>query len=324
MSDRKSMSVSALSAPLTALSTPLQAPGPDTIRLYTLACGLNFADLLQIKGEYQESVGFPFVPGMEVCGVVDALGANVEIFEVGDRVACVPGHGGLATHVTVPAARCVRVPDALSDAQAAGFQIAYGSSHLALTRRARLKAGETVVVLGAAGGVGLTAVEIAHVMGANVIAVARGAEKLEIARKAGANVTLDATSADLKDQLKAAGPVHVVYDAVGGALGEAAFSALVPEGRYLAIGFASGDIPKLRLNHALVKNIDVIGFYWGAYAKFNQDALRDSMAELLDWAATGRITPHISHVLPLEKAQDGLELLRSRKATGKVVITPNA
>ena len=221
----------------------------------------------------------------------------------------------------MPAEICVSVPDTLSDEQAAGFQIAYGSSHLALTRRARLQAGETLVVLGAAGGVGLTAVEIAHEMGARVIAVARGAEKLEIARAAGADVTIDSNTDDLKDRLKAAGPVHVVYDAVGGAMGEAAFSALAPEGRYLVIGFASGDIPKLRLNHALVKNIDLMGFYWGAYAKFDPVALRDSMTELFDWAAEGRITPHVSHVLPLARAQDGLDLLRNRQATGKVVIT---
>ena len=315
------MVIDAPNGPLVAQK--LHIPVPDTlaIRLRILACGLNFADLLQIKGEYQERNGFPFVPGMEVCGIVEAVGAHVTGIKTGDRVACVPGHGGLASHICVPADSCVSVPGALSDVQAAGFQIAYGSSHLALTRRARLLPGETVVVLGAAGGVGLTAVEIAHVMGARVIAVARGAEKLAIARSAGADITIDSTSANFKDQLKTAGPVHVVYDAVGGAMGEAAFSALVPEGRYLVIGFASGDIPKLRLNHALVKNIDVIGFYWGGYAKFDQDALRNSMSELFDWAADGRITPHVSHVLPLERAQDGLELLRSRKATGKVVIT---
>jgi NADPH2:quinone reductase len=286
------------------------------------ACGLNFADLLQIKGQYQERIAPPFVPGMEICGVVDAIGDGVDGLEIGQRVVCVPGHGGLATHTNVAASICTPVPDALSDAQAAGFQIAYGTSHLALERRARLQKGECVVVLGAAGGVGLTAVEIAHVMGAKVIAVARGAHKLEIARKAGADVLIDADVPDLKQQLRKAGPVHVVYDAVGGALGEAALGALEPEGRFLVIGFASGDIPQVKLNHLLVKNIDVSGFYWGGYTKFNHAALRDSMRTLLDWAAEGRITPHVSHELPLDQAEDGLELLRSRKATGKVVITP--
>lgn len=323
MGDSTSMIVKAFGAPLTVQKSKTLGPDPGEIRLCTNACGLNFADLLAIKGQYQEKKQPPFTPGMEICGTVDALGDGVTGFSIGDRVVCVPGHGGLSTHICVNADLCTLVPEQLSDAQAAGFQIAYGTSHLALTRRAKLKPGETVVVLGAAGGVGLTAVEIAHVLGARVIAVARGSEKLEIARAAGADVMLDATDADLKAKLKAEGPVHVVYDAVGGALGEAALSALVPEGRYLVIGFASGDIPNLKPNHLLVKNIDVMGFYWGGYTKFNQSALNESMRTLLDWAAQGKITPHVSHTLPLERAEDGLELLRSRKATGKVVITPN-
>ena len=323
MNQTKSMVVKALDAALVAENSKIETPGYGEIRLCTTACGLNFADLLLIKGRYQEKRQPPFIPGMEVCGTVEALGDGVTGFAIGDRVACVPGHGGLATHICVKADLCVKVPEVLTDAQAAGFQIAYGTSHLALTRRAKLNRNETVVVLGAAGGVGLTAVEIAHVLGARVIAVARGPEKLEIARAAGADVTLDAGDEDLKAKLKAQGPVHVVYDAVGGALGEAALSALEPEGRYLVIGFASGDIPNLKPNHLLVKNIDVLGFYWGGYTSFNKDALRDSMTTLLDWAAKGKITPHVSHILPLEQAEDGLELLRTRKATGKVVITPN-
>lgn len=307
---------------LQAELTKNETPRAKEIRLHTSACGLNFADLLQIKGQYQEKITPPFVPGMEICGIVDAVGPDVTTFKRGDRVACVPGQGGLATHAIVPASICVPVPDAISDVEAAGFQIAYGTSHLALSRRARLKVGETIVVLGAAGGVGLTAVEIAHLMGARVIAVARGSNKLEIARAAGADVTIDSTETNLKKQLKAAGPIHVVYDAVGGVAGEAALSALAPEGRYLVIGFASGDIPKLRPNHLLVKNVDVMGFYWGGYTKFNPEALRDSMRILFDWAVKGCIKPHISHVLPLERAQEGLDLLRTRSATGKVVITP--
>lgn len=321
MGDVTSLVVKSLGGPLSVKLSKIETPGHGEIRLHTVACGLNFADLLQIKGQYQERIDPPFVPGMEICGRVDAIGTGVDEFKKGDRVACVPGHGGLSTQTIVPAHLCISVPDALSDVQAAGFQIAYGSSHLALTRRARLQSGETVLVLGAAGGVGLTAVEIAHVVGARVIAVARGAQKLDIARAAGADVLIDASAPDVKDQLKAAGPVHVVYDAVGGALGEAAFSTLVPEGRYLVIGFASGDHPKLKLNHLLVKNIDVIGFYWGGYSRFNSQALRDSIRTLLDWAEIGQITPHISHVLPLDQAEHGLDLLRTRKATGKVVIT---
>ncbi|NNE89187.1 MAG: NADPH:quinone oxidoreductase family protein [Silicimonas sp.] len=322
MTQVKAMVVSDLGAKLVVQESRRSPLNEGEIRLRVLACGLNFADLLLIKGQYQERIAPPFVPGMEICGLVEALGASVDGLKVGQRVACVPGHGGLATHLNVAGSICIPVPDALSNTQAAGFQIAYGTSHMALARRARLQAGETVVVLGAAGGVGLTAVEIAHLMGARVIAVARGATKLDVARAAGADVTIDASDPDLKGRLKAQGPVHVVYDAVGGAMGEAALSALSPEGRFLAIGFASGDIPQVRLNHLLVKNIDVIGFYWGGYTRFNPAALRDSMTTLLGWVAEGRITPHVSHVLPLEQAEDGLELLRSRKATGKVVITP--
>ena len=324
MSNVTAMVVNTPHGMLQAELSKIETPRTKEIRLYTCACGLNFADLLQIKGEYQERITPPFVPGMEICGIVDAVGPGVDTFKTGDRVACVPGHGGLATHTIVPASLCVSVPAALSDVEVAGFQIAYGTSHLALSRRARLCRGETIVVLGAAGGVGLTAVEIAHLMGARVIAVARGPDKLKIARAAGADVTLDSTDSDLKDQLKAAGPIHVVYDAVGGHIGEAALSAIAPEGRYLVIGFASGDVPKLRPNHLLVKNVDVMGFYWGGYTKFNPDALRDSMRVLFGWAAEGRIKPHISHVLPLARAQEGLELLRTRKATGKVVITTQA
>lgn len=322
MSAVKAMVVNSLGGPLELETLPLAPPESNEICLKIRACGLNFADLLQIEGKYQERIAPPFVPGMEVCGTIETVGPAVKGFEVGQRVVCVPGHGGLATHLNVTAALCTPVPDTLNDIQAAGFQIAYGTSHMALVRRARLQAGETVLVLGAAGGVGLTAVEIAHAMGARVIAVARGARKLEIARAAGADVLIDASEPDLKHRFKSEGPVHVVYDAVGGDLGEAALSSLAPEGRFLAIGFASGDIPQVKLNHMLVKNIDVIGFYWGGYTKFNPDALRDSMETLLDWAAEGRITPHVSHVLPLEQAEEGLELLRSRKATGKVVITP--
>lgn len=283
-------------------------------------CGLNFADLLMIKGTYQDTPNLPFIPGMEVCGEVVEVESDVKHVKVGDRIAAFCGDGGLAKYANIDASRCIKLPETMPSATAAGFQIAYGTSHLALTRRARLQPGETLVVLGAAGGVGLTAVEIGHAIGARVIGVARGAEKRAIAERAGADITFDAEADDLRDALKAAGPVHVVYDAVGGDLGEAALRSLAPEGRFLTIGFASGDVPKPRLNHLLVKNIDVIGFYWGGYLAFDPDTLRDSLSELLDWHADGRLNPHISHVLPFDQIEDGLELLRSRKATGKVVI----
>ena len=322
MTNVRTMTVMTLGEPLIAKLTKKATIGDDDLSLEVRGCGLNFADLLMIKGEYQEKQSFPLVPGMEVCGVIEAVGAKVQTHKAGDRVACVVGRGGLTSHITVPAEICIPVPANLSDTQAAGFQIAYGTSHLALTRRARLSAEETIVILGAAGGVGLTAVEIAKQLGARVIAVARGTEKLAIARAAGADVTMDSDTPDLKERLKSEGPIDVVYDAVGGLLGEAAISALVPEGRYLIIGFASGDLPRLRPNYLLVKNIDVIGFYWGGYVKFQKAALQDSMRTLLKWAEQGRISPRISHVFPLEQAEQGLDLLRNRKATGKVVIIP--
>ncbi len=299
----------------------VSAPDAQEIGIKVLACGLNFADLLMIKGTYQETPERPFVPGMEVCGEIIAVGQEVSGFSVGDRIVAFCGSGGLAAEAVVSAVRCRKVPPSMPDAVAAGFQIAYGTSHLALTRRARLQAGETLVVLGAAGGVGLTAVEFGHAMGARVIAVARGAEKQKIAREAGADETLDAGTEDLRGALKALGSADVVYDAVGGALGEAALRALKPEGRFLAIGFASGDVPVAKLNHLLVKNVDVIGLYWGGYLKFGQNVLTDSLGELMEWHADGRIRPHVGHILPFEQALEGLDLLKTHRATGKVVIT---
>ena len=212
------------------------------------------------------------------------------------------------------------LPDSLSFAEAAGFQIAYGTSHLALAHKARLQPGETLLVLGAAGGVGLTAVEIGHQMGARVIACARGAEKLALARAAGADEVIDSDTPDLKSALRALGGVDVVYDPVGGPAFDAALRATKPDGRLLAIGFASGTVPQVPANLLLVKNLTVIGFWWGGYLAFAPQVLRDSLATLLDWQAAGRIKPHISNLLPFEAFPQGLDLLRSRAATGKVVI----
>ncbi len=301
------------------MDTP--APGPGEVLIRIEACGLNFADLLMAKGTYQDTPPLPFTLGMEVCGTVEALGAGVTSPALGTRVAVFGGKGGLAQFGTFPAALCLPVPDGMSAAQAAGFQVAYGTSHLALTRRAGLRAGETLLVLGAAGGVGLTAVEIGKALGARVIAVARGPEKLDVARQAGADHLIDA-GADLTAEVKALGGADVVYDPVGGDAFTAALRATNREGRMITIGFASGDLPVLKPNHLLVKNIDVIGFYWGGYLAFNPQALLDSLAELMDWHAQGRLSPHVSHVLPLDRAADALDLLRTRTSTGKVVVTP--
>ena len=300
---------------------PISPPGSSEVRIRVATTGLNFADLLMIKGTYQATPPLPFAPGMEVAGLIEGVGADVRDLVPGDRVTAVTGSGGLASHVNVAASNVLKVPRKMSDVEAAGFQVVYGTSHLALTRRAHLQSGETLVVLGASGGVGLTAVEVGHALGARVIAVARGEKKLEVARAAGADVLIDSDAPDLLGAFREHGPIDVAYDAVGGAAGEAALRALAPEGRFVVIGFASGDVPALKANHLMVKNQTVIGIYWGGYREFNRAALTDSLSELLEWYEQGKIRPHISHVLPFERALEGLDLLRSRKATGKVVIT---
>lgn len=300
---------------------PLPQPQPGEVRLRNRACGLNFADLLMIKGQYQERPALPFVMGMEVAGEVEALGEGVRGLHIGQRVAAFAGQGGLAEYGCFPASRCLPIPDAMPFEQAAGFMVAYGTSHVALAHRARLQAGETLLVLGAAGGVGLTAVEIGARMGARVVAVARGAEKLAVAKAAGAHVLIDSDGTDLKTAFKALGGVDVVYDAVGEPAASAALRALTPEGRYVVIGFAGGGVPQFAANLLLVKNISVIGLYWGGYAAFAPQVITRSLADLMAMYARGELHPHVSHALPLEQVAEGLELLRSRASTGKVVIT---
>lgn len=300
---------------------PLPQPQPGEVRLRNRACGLNFADLLMIKGQYQERPALPFVMGMEVAGEVEALGEGVRGLYIGQRVAAFAGQGGLAEYGCFPASRCLPIPDAMPFEQAAGFMVAYGTSHVALAHRARLQAGETLLVLGAAGGVGLTAVEIGARMGARVVAVARGAEKLAVAKAAGAHVLIDSDGTDLKTAFKALGGVDVVYDAVGEPAASAALRALTPEGRYVVIGFAGGGVPQFAANLLLVKNISVIGLYWGGYAAFAPQVITRSLADLMAMYARGELHPHVSHALPLEQVAEGLELLRSRASTGKVVIT---
>ncbi|GGH48784.1 zinc-binding dehydrogenase [Frigidibacter albus] len=304
---------------LMQIEAPYPAEGEVLVRI--AACGLNFADTLMIKGAYQEAPPLPATLGMELAGTVEALGMGVTSPAIGTRVAVFAGHGGLAEYGCFPAARCLPLSEAMSFVDAAALQVAYGTSHLALTRRARLQPGETLVVTGAAGGVGLTAVEIGALMRARVIAVARGADKLAAAAAAGAAVCLDSDSADLRAEVKALGGADVLYDAVGGDAFTALFRAMRPEGRILAIGFASGTVPQIPANHLLVKNVSVMGFYWGAYLGFAPAALKDSLAEVMRWHAEGRIKPHVSHVLPLAQAEAALALLSGRKSTGKVVVT---
>lgn len=306
------------------LVSQIAAPEPKNgeVLLKIDACGLNFADLLMAKGTYQDTPEVPFTLGLEVCGTVLATGEGVESPKVGTRVAVFGGSGGLAEQGVFPADKCIEVPDNMSPETAAGFQVGYGTSHLALTRRANLKKNETLLVLGASGGVGLTAIEVGKVIGATVIAVARGDEKLQIAKNAGADHIFDSDDEKLIDRIKELGGVDVVYDPVGGDLFKSAMKVCKREARILVIGFASGDVPPVPANVILVKNITVIGFYWGGYLKFNPEALAASMKELFQWYADGQLKPHISHVLPLDKAGEALDLLRTRKSTGKVVVTP--
>ncbi len=303
---------------LADVPVPIPVKGESAVRV--AAVGLNFADMLAIQGKYQVRQPLPFIPGMELAGTVEALGPGVDGPAIGTRVLATCPAGALAGRICLPADRLRPLPDAMGFEEAAGFPIAYGTSHLALTHGARLQPGETLFVTGAAGGVGLTAVEIGRRLGARVIASARGAGRLAVAREAGADVLIDSDAPDLKDRLRAEGGIDVVYDVVGGPGFDAALRACKPEGRLLAIGFASGEVPQVPANLLLVKNLTVSGFWYGGYESHAPQLVADSMARLLRWRAGGLIRPHVSQVLPFDAFPEGLALLRDRKATGKVVI----
>ena len=302
-------------------SIPTPEPEVGQVRVKIEACGLNFADLLMMKGQYQEKPALPFIPGMELAGTVDALGPNVTSPSIGTRVAVFSGQGGLAEYGCFDARRCVPLPNDMPFSDAAAFQIAYGTSHMALDHKAGLRAGETLLVLGAAGGVGLTAVQIGKQMGARVIACARGPDKLAVAKRAGADHVVDSDTQDIREAVKALGGADVVYDPIGGEQFTAALRACNPEARILVIGFASGTVPPIPANLLLVKNISVVGLYWGGYLKFSPETLTRSMARLFEWYTDGTFKPHISNSFPLDQVDDAFEMLRQRKSTGKVVVT---
>jgi NADPH2:quinone reductase len=305
------------------LPRPYPAKGEALVRVE--AAGLNFADLLMIAGSYQVKPPLPFVPGMELAGTVEALGPDTVGPAPGTRVLGIPGTGAFAEWLCLPASHLSPLPDAMPFEEAAGFPIAHATSHLALSWKAALQPGETLFVTGSAGGVGLTAVEIGKRLGARVIASARGADRLTVARAAGADVLIDSDDpslqgAGLKDRLRAEGGVDVLYDVVGGPAFDAALRACNPDGRLLAIGFAAGSVPQVPANQLLVRNLSVIGFWLGAYQTLQPARLQASLATLLDWRAQGLLNPHAGQVLPFESLPEGLDLLRARRATGKVVI----
>lgn len=298
---------------------PQAAPGQVLVRM--AAAALNFADLLQARGQYQEPAEPPFVPGLEGAGTVLQAGPGTAAPAPGTRVA-VLAPGTMSQVVAVEADRILPLPDAMTLEQAAGFQVAYGTSHLALSGRGALGPGQVLVVLGAAGGVGLTATEIGAAMGARVIAVARGAAKAPLLQRAGAHHVIDSEACpDLRAALRDLGGADVVYDPVGAEPGEAAFRALRPGGRFLSIGFAGGRPPALPLNHALVKNIAIHGVYWGGYRVLDPAAVADSMRALFTLFEAGRLSPVAGATLPLDRLAEGYALLRERRHVGKVVIT---
>jgi NADPH2:quinone reductase len=288
------------------------------------AIGINFADILIVQGKYQEKPPLPFSPGFEIAGVVSELGPAVTGVALGTRVIGLVEYGGYAEEVVLAADHVVPIPDAMDFPTAAGFPVAYGTSHIALESRARVKPGETPLVLGAAGGVGLTAVEIGKALGASVIAAAGGPDKLAVAKAHGADHLIDYRREDLRQRLKeitaGRGP-DVVYDPVGGDLFDQALRGVAWEGRLIVIGFASGRIPHVPANLALVKNCDVIGIYWGSYRARRPAQVRRSFETLLEWYSAGRLHPHVSHRLDLAEAARAMALLADRKATGKVVLT---
>ena len=316
----RAMQITELGKPLEMRNIVMPKPSGDEVLVRTQTCGLNFGDLLVVKGTYQEKPTLPATIGMELCGVIEDVGPNVKGLSVGQRVAAYSGFGGLAEYVTLPTKICVPIPDLMTSVDAAAFLVAYGTSHVGLDYKANLKRGERLLVLGASGGVGLTAVELGKLMGAEVIACARGADKLAVAKAVGADHLLDTEQVDLRSAVKALGGADVVYDPVGGDLFNAALRGCNPEARLLPLGFASGAVPQIPANILLVKNLTVLGFYWGGYMRVNPKVLTDSFAVLFEWYIQGKLKPHVSHLLPFEQANEGLELLRSRKATGKVVI----
>ncbi len=318
----RAISCPALGQDLIVTEVERQPLGPGQVRIKIAAAGVNFADTLMIVGTYQEPLTPPFVPGLELSGHVIETAPGVTRTKVGDRVIAVVVGGAWAEETVTDEANVFPLPDHLDLIQAAGFPIVYGTSLGALAK-AELKAGESLVVLGASGGVGLTAVEIGSQWGAEVIACASSPEKLAVAKDYGAKHLLDSTLPDLRGRIKALTEgkgAHVSYDPVGGLLFEESLRSMRAGGRMLVIGFASGKVPPIPANILLVKNITVIGYNWGGYKKIDRAAFIRSVEDSIALWAEGRLKPHVSNVLDLDQAPQALDLLRTRAATGKVVL----
>jgi NADPH2:quinone reductase len=305
------------------LPDPVAGAGEAVVRVR--AAALNFFDTLIIAGKYQTKPAFPFSPAAEFAGEVESVGAGVTAVRPGDRVAANIGYGAARERLAVAADRLVRLPDSLDFERAAGLIVTYGTTLYALKDRAQLRAGETLAVLGAAGGVGLAAIEIGKLMGARVIACASSAEKLGFARQHGADAVVNYADEDLKEALRRTtdgkGP-DVIYDPVGGPFTEPALRAIAWGGRLLVVGFAAGEIPKLPLNLVLLKSCDVRGVFWGAWSERDRAGYRANIAEILQWCAQGKLSAHVHEVYPLEKTAQALRALADRKAMGKVILRP--
>jgi NADPH2:quinone reductase len=300
-------------------------PGPGQVSIDVHAAGVNFPDVLIIQNKYQVKPELPFTPGSELAGVVREAGEGVTHVKPGDKVMAYVSQGAFAQQIVASAQMVMPMPPELDFDTAAAVTLTYGTSHHAVVDRAQLKAGETMLVLGAAGGVGLAAIEIGKALGARVIAAASTDEKLDVCKAHGADVTINYSTQDLREAIKAAtdgkGP-NVIYDPVGGVYAEPAFRSIAWRGRYLVVGFANGEIPKLPLNLTLLKGASLVGVFWGDFARREPKASAAAMRELMGWMAEGKIKPHISGRYALAQTAQALNDMAARKVTGKVVIQP--
>lgn len=312
---------------LAVQDVPSPRPGANQVVIDVKASALNYPDVLMAKGLYQAMPPLPFSPGAELAGVVKELGEGVKTLRVGDRVIGFPGHGGFAEEAVAPVDRLMPLPDGMPFDVGAAFGIAYGTSLHALQDRARLEAGERLLVLGAAGGVGLAAVEIGKVMGARVIAAASTDDKLALCRQAGADDLVNYATQDLRRRLKEITGdegVDVVYDPVGGPYSEPALRSTAWAGRFLVVGFAAGEIPKLPLNLALLRERSIVGVYWGDWTRRDPAGHARSFKQLVEWIADGRIKPLISERVALGEAPAAMTRLADRQVKGKVLVLPEA